>query len=556
MFGTIRKHQTWLWAIIIAVTVVAFVIYFNPSTQFADHRPVRDLGRIRGQKVTAEKLIAARNEAMLHYLVRTGRWPDEGGRDSGFDLDREAYVRLFLLQLVKDWGLEISPAVSAQMAQEILRMFGDDHQPVPLDAWVRQVLAPRGLTLADFERFVRHEAALQMLVSLVSLPGQMLTPAEARALYEREHQELSAQVVNFLAVNYLPQVTVTTQAVAQFYSNQMARYRVPERVQVCYVAFPVTNYWSAALSELSRTNLEELVQLNLDRLGTNYVQFGPTPEAAREKIREELIRRQALLLARRAANEFATVLFDREPVRPENLKALASERGLEVRTLEPFDAEQGPRELDVGMEFVRAAFRLSEENPFSAPVLTTEAVYVLGFERRLRSEIPPFESIADRVLGDYRYEEAVRLARQAAEQFRMVLTNALAQGRSFAEVCTSSNLNPVLLPPFAWSTRSLPQVEQDLPLTQFKQVAFSTPVGQVSPVVPTRDGAMLVYVQARLPLDQARMNRELPGFSAYLGRLRQNDLFNDWFRRQAEVALRETPLAQRAIPQIQAAEEP
>ena len=554
MFGTIRKHQTWLWVIIIAVTVVAFVIYFNPSTQFGGPAPVTEFGRIRGERITRDKLVAAQKEAMLHYLVRTGEWPDSAGREGGFDVEREAYARLFLLQLVRDWGLEVSPAVSARLAQEILRAFAGENQPVSLEAFVRQVLAPRQFTLEDFERFVRHEAALQELVTLLALPGQMVTPAEARGLYEREHQEISVQVVNFLALNHLPQVTVSTQAVAQFYTNQMARYRIPERVQVSYVAFPVSNYLAAAESELARTNLDEIVQANLDRLGTNYVQFGSTVEEARQKIRQELIRRQALLLARRAANEFATVLFDREPVRSENLRVVAAERGLEVGTLEPFTLEEGPQGFDGGPEFAQVAFRLSEDNPFSAPVVGPEAVYVLGFVKRLPSEVPPLESIFARVLTDYRYEQAIQRARQAAEQFRAALTNALARGRSFAEVCTASNLHPVLLPPFSWSTRSLPQVEQDLPLAQFKQVAFATPVGEVSPVVPTRDGAMLIYVQDRMPLDQARMEKELPQFTAYLRRLRMNDLFNEWFRREAEVALRETPLARRAVPQMEAAE--
>lgn len=555
MFGTIRKHQTWLWVIIIAVTVVAFVIYFNPTTRYGGGPPPRtEFGRIRGERITRDKLMAAQKEAMLHYLIRTGHWPDEAGRDSGFDVEREAYARLFLLQVARDWKLEVSPAVSAGLAREILRAFAGENQPVSVEAFVRQVLAPRQFTLEDFERFIRHEAALQELVMLVSLPGQMLTPAEARAMYEREHQEVSVQVVNFLAMNYLPQVTVNTQAVAQFYTNQMARYRIPERVQVNYVEFPVSNYLAAAEAELVKTNLDGIVQANLDRLGTNYVQFGATVEEARQKIRQELIRRQAVLLARRAANEFATVLFDREPVRPENLKVVAAERGLEVKTVGPFTLEEGPRGFDGGPDFAPVAFRLSEDNPFSAPVVGPEAVYVLGFERRLPSEVPPLESIFAQVMTDYRYEQAVELARQAAARFRSELTNALAQGRSFAEVCTASNLHPVLLPPFSWATRSLPQVEQDLPLAQFKQVAFGTPVGGVSPVVPTRDGAMLVYVQDRLPLDQARMEKELPQFTAYLRRLRMNDLFNEWFRREGEAALRETPLARRALPQMEAAE--
>ncbi|MEJ5237864.1 MAG: SurA N-terminal domain-containing protein, partial [Limisphaera sp.] len=361
MFGTIRKHQTWLWVIIIAVTVVAFVIYFNPTTQFGDQPAVGDLGRIRGEKITLDKFRAAQKEVLLHYLVRTGQWPDEGGRDSGFDVERETYARLLLLQFVRDLKLEVSPSVSARLAREILEAFGGGNQAIPLSALVQQRLAPRGITLEDFERFVRHETALQALVNLVTFPGQLITPEEARNLYRREHQEVSAQVVTFLAVNYLPQVMVTTQAVAQFYSNQMARYRIPERVQVSYVAFPVSNYLAEAEAELVRTNLDELVQANLDRLGTNYVRFGATQDEARKNIRQELIRVEALRKARRVANDFATALFNLEPVRPENLKTLAAERKLEVRTLEPFGLEEGPAGIDGGPEFARVAFRLSAD---------------------------------------------------------------------------------------------------------------------------------------------------------------------------------------------------
>jgi uncharacterized membrane protein YdjX (TVP38/TMEM64 family) len=33
MFGTIRKHQTWLWMVIIVFTIIAFVIFFTPGGQ-------------------------------------------------------------------------------------------------------------------------------------------------------------------------------------------------------------------------------------------------------------------------------------------------------------------------------------------------------------------------------------------------------------------------------------------------------------------------------------------------------------------------------------------
>lgn len=143
------------------------------------------------------------------------------------------------------------------------------------------------------------------------------------------------------------------------------------------------------------------------------------------------------------------------------------------------------------------------------------------------------------------------LARQAGAAFQVTLTNGLAQGRTFADLCTEAKLKPVLLPPFSRSTRSLPEVEQDLSLQYFKQIAFNTPVGQTSDLVPTRDGGMLVHVKSRMPLDETKMQAELPSFTAMFQQYRQNDAFNEWFRRQADEGLRNTALARMQPPEMQ-----
>jgi parvulin-like peptidyl-prolyl isomerase len=552
MFGTIRKHQTWLWAIIITFTVISFVIYFNPSSRYGDEVSVGDFGNIGGEKITLEKFGAAQREVFLRYLTSYGDWPDKDARDTGFDTERETFYRLLLLRKIKELEIRVSSPVVAQLANDILRSFGGGN-PVSLDMLVSRKLSERGLTAADFERFVRNEVAIQQLVSVVGASGRLVTPEEARTAYTRDNEELSAKVVAFLAVNHLQNVTVSTQAVAQFYTNQMPRYRLPERVQVSYVEFGLSNHLAEAEAELAKTNLNELIEADFQRLGTNYVRVGSTPEEAKAKIREARIRNEALLRARKQANEFATVLFDREPLKAGNLKALAEEKGLSARVTEPFDREEGPKVPNAGMNFAQAAFKLSEETPFSAPVAGPDGVYVLAFNRRLPSEVPTLESILTKVTGDCRYEQAVALARQAGRDFLATLTNGLAAGKSFSELATGAKLKPVLLPPFSLSTRSLPEVEQDLSLAQFKQVAFSTPVGQASDLILTRDGGLIVHVQSRLPLDEAKLKENLPRFAAYLRQARQSDAFNDWFRKQADEGLRNTALARQQPPQMQGA---
>ena len=172
-----------------------------------------------------------------------------------------------------------------------LRINGDN---VPLAVFVDQILKPEGLTAADFEDFIRHELVITQLAQTLGLPGALVTPQEAADVYQRENQEISAQIVFFSASNYLSQAVAQPAAVAQFYTNYLAAYRLPDRIQVRYVAFEVSNYLAEAKMELAKTNSDEIVEMNYRQLGPDYFPDAKTPEAAKAKIRELLIRQRAL----------------------------------------------------------------------------------------------------------------------------------------------------------------------------------------------------------------------------------------------------------------------
>ncbi len=86
--------------------------------------------------------------------------------------------------------------------------------------------------LEDFERFCRHETALQQLMSTVAVSAKLLNPREADILYRKEHEESATDAAVFWTTNFLDQVTVTPAAVSNYYARSMAFYRLPERVQV------------------------------------------------------------------------------------------------------------------------------------------------------------------------------------------------------------------------------------------------------------------------------------------------------------------------------------
>jgi hypothetical protein len=79
---------------------------------------------------------------------------------------------------------------------------------------------------------------------------------------------------------------------------------------------------------------------------------------------------------------------------------------------------------------------------------------------------------------------------------------------------------------------------------------LTTPVGSASGFQYTADGGYVAYVQSRLPVDEARMNQELPQYTQFVRQSLGNEAFGEWFSREAQVGLRETPLNAQAPPEL------
>src|SRR5438552_10403507 len=123
MFGTIRKHQTWLWAIIITLTIISFVYLFSPYQKMSNAgRGPDNYGSVNGERVSEEDFANTRREVDLRYFFMSGgNWPDENAKNMGFDPLRETYYRLLLIQKEDQLGIHISSEMVAQVAREMVR---------------------------------------------------------------------------------------------------------------------------------------------------------------------------------------------------------------------------------------------------------------------------------------------------------------------------------------------------------------------------------------------------------------------------------------------------
>lgn len=526
-----RKHSNWLWAVIIGATVVSFIYWGSSRSGYGSGSG--NWGMVLGQTVSPEDKDQAEREVVLLHRLQERDWPEK--------VDPvEVFSRVLLIRKAQAMGIRVSGETVAKQALIYLQNYNEPN----IDSFAEKVLGGR-LTVENFQAFLRHQIAVEELFRIYGVTGELVTRDDAEMLYKRMRMQLSVQAVFFSASNYLAELPPVPDPanLERYYTNHIEQYRLPERVQVNYVFFNVTNFLAKAEKDAG-TNLAPTVDAEFANLGTNWVRAGKTPDAAKAAIRDALLRRAALIDVRQKANDFANAVLALQPPSAENLNRIAQTNGIEVRTTEPFDELNGPKELPgATYNFPKTAFALTPEDPIGGPLPGEDGFYEIAFKARFPEETNrPLNAVRVQVETDYKYAEAVALARQAGLRFADMATNSA--GKPFAEVCEQAKVTPVPID-ISLSDQQLPALENHIAISDFKQIAFTTRLGGMSPFQQTADGGIIVYVNGVLPLDTAKMATELPEFWDRLRAQRQQEAFGEWFTRERMSGLRDIPALQK-----------
>lgn len=527
------------------VTIVSFVAFFSPQRrkQAGWTGPRDQVGSINGRGINRDEYAGAYREAELRYLFSYGDWPgNDTARQAGNVIERETRQRLLLLEKLNELNIQVTEPAVAQWIMDAFRDRTDkSFREETYRNFLKNVLPSRGLSQSDFERFARHEVAIQHLVALAGTAGKLVTPQEAETLFRQQNEEMEATAVFVSSSNYIAQVTTDPSSVAAYFTNHLASYRIPEKTLVSFVKFATSNYLAEADQELAKnTNLNQYVEATYLQRGTNAFHDAsnqPLPPAeAKQKIREEIREAAAMEEARRKAVAFANELFEMKE-KTNALESLAAAKGLVSEVSEPFGPYQTPSNMKVPPAFSQVATKLSNDEPFAEqPLQGDDGIYIVALKGRIPSQIPPLESMQDRVTQDYQNSRALELARAAGRELQTALTNGLAQGKTFESIAAEKGVSPVLLAPFSRKTTTLPGIPNSSDSSLLVSTAFNVSPGKVSPFIPTRTGGFVIHVRSVLPVADTKLQAELPEFLKSLRQSRQYQAFSDWFRKEMDTA--------------------
>ncbi|NBV21430.1 MAG: hypothetical protein EBS05_05840 [Proteobacteria bacterium] len=542
MIGTIRKHSQWLWAIIITVVIISFVIFFTPdANKLGGSRGEASYGTIYGEPIKRDDLVQAYSDARLGYFLSTGQWPDrdERARMFGFNLDAEARQRLLLNYQLKQHGID---AGDAAVAQEIKNIFTEPQTGAfslqRYDSMLKQHFASAGISEAGFERFLKNELGRQQLARMFGLSGKLISDKAADGFYRRENEQALTEFVFLSSSNYLAKVKVDDAALRAYHTNNLTAYRIPERVTVHYVYFPYTNYNAEADKLLAaNTNLMGLMEAYYK---TNTFRFRETNgtaktfEQAKEQIRTEFRDEAAARLGQQKAGEFANEVF-KLPNKAESLLRVAVQKGLTVKATEPFTQFEGPKSINAPANFGRTAFELSAEEALGQMLPGSDGVFLIAFKDRLKPVDPPFEQVKAKVAEDYRKSQSSELTLQEGTKLVQAANDALAKGKSFKDAAKELGHVAFEVPAFNRAARKIEIVEdKGLGADEYRDQAFALAAGKVGKFQQTSTGGYVIFVKAFQPVADQQVKTELAEYTKSLRENRANYAFREWLGREVE----------------------
>lgn len=548
MFGTIRKHQNWLWAVIITVVIISFVIFFSPDARIGGGGAGNS--EWFEENIPTDRYNAARREAIIGLLLNqyTRRLEDLPGVDLDGDgtndlarVDFETRSRLRLLDQLQTQKVAVDHDTVVRRIKTMPQFSSrtGEYEPEAYNAFV-QNLGRYRLGEDDFHRYVQHDLATMHIAELNGLAGRLSPARVAEPVFRRQHEQLVTEALFFPATNFTAAVT-NFAPLPQFYTNQGALYRESEKRRLAHIVFANSNFLAAA--DLRLTNLTVQVDDIFKRV--NPTQFKDANGTAmstngiKQLIREDFRKAQAFELARARANAFAEKLFAQEPLKATNLwKLAASETNAPTVEIVTLAEQEVASKFQLAGASAARLFRLTETEPITEPLAGAEGIHFFALLGSEASHLPPFQKLAGKTLDDVKkhFTEAQSrdLARASGRIVHATLTNALAQGKDFAAASTAAKMNAESLPAFSADTDTLPALTGRADLPELLTAAASLTAGKTSTFIETQNGGFILHLKSRQPVAAEKLKEELPKFIDTYRRFAERAAAREWFRKQEE----------------------
>lgn len=488
-----------VWYIVLGVIVIAFVGFFTPtmggkSSQSSKAQPA---GELFGKEVSEAEYRHAFQNTYLWYILSSGRMPE---MTSEFNeaLRQQAWQQLAMLRKAEEEKIIVA---DDEVIQQIQRMpiFLNQSGVFDRNAY-RGILNNLGVSPQQIEGLMREQIAMYKL-TVRPVQAALVSPTELTKAYHLYTDRLVLEYALLSRETVAKDVSVTREEAQVYFAENKEEFRIPPRVLVSYIEFPVSNF-------VEQVELPDGAELEYYNNNIEAYQIETTNELELaeykpfEEVEAEISERLKMAVARRlATEEAAAVVADIAPKSPNekpDFRGVVADAGLTVKTLPAFGPADELDGIDPTAPFKQAAFGLRDDSysSFSDAVTGKDSVYVLSLNKRNESFLPDFDAVEEAATASARIQAVSEALAERALEIQSAVSEAMAAGSSFDDAIEPFGLSVEKTEEFDLSTELDNQYADDL-----IPVCVNVAQGDLCRPAPVEDGVLISTVAQRTSLD-------------------------------------------------------
>ena len=539
-----QKHYKWLFFLLLAVVIVAFVLTITPAGGGLSGSGQR----LREVEFFGYNLASDRDVRSLLVGAEISTWINRGQRSQSQDqLQELSLIRTAYLALAKSIGI---PGPNPDDFRDYIRSkraFMDESGKFSEDVFTKfkdSIDASPQLSQEQVAESLIDDFRIERLQEAMTGPGFIL-PFEASRQVVRLDTIWSVDVASIDFSIFQPAIEVEEEALQEFYTENSFRYEEREKIQLSALVFLGDRYRDQ-VPDPSRADLEAYFAENLATYQENFEKEwralreaqrateedsvateGAVPEAEEDanvepdiaadpkpmdlavdstdetppavafddvidQVTEKWKKNRANRRAAEAAVDFTVRLYkDRINRDSPEFNALIDQFGAERRLITAYAQGSRPYVPWISGTALDAAHSLNQERYYSDVDQTDEGAAILVFQNMIESKIPELGKNRSRVERDYRREERRALFDKRGEEIKTALDAALAAETSFAEAALLEGLTVETFEDF--TSRDPPEAFNPSLFTHNE----SLEPGQISPMVFLANSGKFVHLKSK-----------------------------------------------------------
>ncbi len=510
MLDLMRKHaQNWGMKVLLGIIIIVFVFYFG---SMRDQDKAATIATFDGKAISYADFQREYQNIIDLYRSRYGQTFNDD-LIKALNLKEQTVDNLIRQAIIMSKAEELGIRVSDEELKNSILAYPGFQREGAFDQRVyEETLRLNKMAPETFEARQRNALVASKLQDLI-LKGVLVSEGEVFDLYRLQNEKVSVSLLKFNSKDYRQQVNFTREALEGFLKKQGNELRVPEQVQVKYIAFPAADFFSTV--KITEEDIKDFYDRNKGKLAKP----GGAPPAlsqVREILAAELKQVGGMARAQEAAKQAHDTIYQQE-----NFDAFATGKGLKVHTSPLFSANSIPPEFRSLRDFSKNVFALQPKE-ISKVMSDDKGYYLFQIAAKKPSYTPSLKEAEKQIENLYVEKEASVLCQKEAE----TLLDRLKKGEKWAEIAREKKLKPVETGFFV-PGENIPELgRSEQIMDALLQISEASPYPDK--VLPSNDGFVILRFQARGKVDEAAFQTRKEELKKILGELKKNETLNSW----------------------------